>query len=419
MSFAFVALYGTVTWSLIRYSTRERYRYWAIGWVIYSIGAFIGIVLSTSILSITDILSISAMYIGSTLIQDGAKEKKLTRRRSTVYIGGELIFLSLLVAGLFLSWPFYFVFIPLGLHIANATLLSAKAVYQMKEQKGQPRIWLFAGLTIWGMSWLLFPFMAPTPKFYPVFMVIQAVGVVVSGASMLTLFMVTVTKDLERQYKITQIMSSLVQHDIRNYIQVATLALELTENTGIANDHWIDVATHSLEGARSFVDEMRNIAISLTQAQIEPKPEKLLVLINSIKERVLTEYSIEQDKIHVQISENTTIDVCPLAKELLWNIFDNAFKHESDVLFVKETFVGNAKIVLEISDRGGGLTDTIKDYLNNPNSLSEQVPSGLGLGVVLIQGLATMCRANIHVQDNVEDFKVVGTTYILNFRASQ
>jgi signal transduction histidine kinase len=134
---------------------------------------------------------------------------------------------------------------------------------------------------------------------------------------------------------------------------------------------------------------------------------------------VLTEYSIEQDKIHVQISENTTIDVCPLAKELLWNIFDNAFKHESDVLFVKETFVGNAKIVLEISDRGGGLTDTIKDYLNNPNSLSEQVPSGLGLGVVLIQGLATMCRANIHVQDNVEDFKVVGTTYILNFRASQ
>ncbi|MCJ7817754.1 MAG: ATP-binding protein, partial [Candidatus Thorarchaeota archaeon] len=171
--------------------------------------------------------------------------------------------------------------------------------------------------------------------------------------------------------------------------------------------------------ARDFVDEMREIAISLTQTQIKPVPTQLLGLVNSVKERVITEYSIDREQIEIQISEDTTVDACPLAKELLWNIFDNAFKHKSDILLVNETYVSDSRVVVEINDRGGGLTDTIKDYLNNPNSLSEQVPPGMGLGVVLIQGLATMCRSDLHVQDFVEDSKVVGTTYTLTFRVSQ
>jgi len=107
-----------------------------------------------------------------------------------------------------------------------------------------------------------------------------------------------------------------------------------------------------------------------------------------------------------------------LAKELLWNIFDNAFKHDSEILLVNGSNASNPRVVLTISDRAGGLTSTIRDYLNNPNSLTEQVPSGLGLGIVLIQGLATMCRAGLHVEDYVEDSKSIGTTYILNFQGA-
>ncbi|TFH01193.1 MAG: hypothetical protein E4H14_18840, partial [Candidatus Thorarchaeota archaeon] len=282
MLVAFMTLYGTVTWSLIRYSTREMYRYWAIGWVVYTLGALMGVLLSTSILALTDIFAMSAMYIGATLIQDGTRGKRLTRKRISIYIVGVLLFFVILVLGLLLSWPFYIVFIPLGLHIAYVCLLSAKTVYTMQESMAQPKFWLLTGMTTWGGSWILFPFMAPIPDFYLAFMVIQAVGVVVAGASMLTLFMMTVTRDLERQYKVTQIMSSLVQHDIRNYIHVARLALDLTENMGMVNDHWIEVAANSLEGAGDFIDEMREIAISLTRTQIKPLPIQLLELINSV-----------------------------------------------------------------------------------------------------------------------------------------
>jgi signal transduction histidine kinase len=395
------------------------YRYWAVGLVVYSAAAFWGVILSSSDLIITDVFSLAGMYIGATLIVDGSKERKLNRERVSIYIVGVVLFFSLLIIGLLLSWPFYFVFTPLGAHIAYVCFISAKRVKDIPEPLGQPKWWLLAGLTIWGISWITFPLVAFIPEYYLWFMVIQAVGVVFTGASMMTLFMRTVTRDLERQYKVTQIMSSLVQHDIRNYIQVARLALELTENMGMVNNHWIDVASESLDGAKNFVDEMRDLAISLSQARISPESVKLLELVNSVKDRVINEYSIEPDQIDVNISEETTVDVCPLAKELLWNIFDNAFKHGSDVLHVIETSAGNPHVILKISDQSGGLDDEIKGFLNDPNSLSEQVPAGLGLGIVLIQGLATMCKSHLHVEDYIEGSTIIGTTYTLNFRVSR
>ncbi|MHA1290784.1 MAG: hypothetical protein ACTSPB_25650, partial [Candidatus Thorarchaeota archaeon] len=112
MVVALLTLYGTVTWSLIRYSTSERHRYWAIGWVIYSVGAFMGALLSTSTLNIIDIFALSGMYVGATLIVDGSKGKKLTRTRVSIYIVGVISFFVFLVIGLLFSLPFYFIFTP-------------------------------------------------------------------------------------------------------------------------------------------------------------------------------------------------------------------------------------------------------------------------------------------------------------------
>lgn len=236
---------------------------------------------------------------------------------------------------------------------------------------------------------------------------------------MLTLFMRTVTRDLERQYKVTQIISSLVQHDIRNYIQAARLALDLTESAGIVNDHWTDMASASLDSAKDFVDEMREIASTLTRFKPQPEPTHLFTLVDSIKQRVMSEYSIESDQVKIEISKSTQVLACRLSKELLWNIFDNAFKHGSDVLFVTETRSGNSHVTLEISDRGGGIPDNIKMFLNNQSSISEQTAPGLGLGIILIQSLSEMCGSRVHAKDIVEESKVIGTKYSLVFAIAE
>ena len=164
---AFFALYGTVTWGLIRYSTREIYRFWAIGWVIYTLGAFSGILIPSEGLAFTDVFSLIGLYVGATLMQDGTRGKKLTRKRVIIYFIGIASFCIYLVIGILLNLPFYMVFTPLGFHITYVCLLSAKTVYNNKEAMGQPKIWLISGLTTWGSSWLLFPLIVFIPEFYP------------------------------------------------------------------------------------------------------------------------------------------------------------------------------------------------------------------------------------------------------------
>jgi signal transduction histidine kinase len=392
------------------------YRYWAIGWVIYTAAAFWGVLLSSSVLVITDVFSITGLYVGATIISDGSLGKRLDKNRIPVYIGGGLFFCTLLALGLIFSWPFYIVFIPLGVHISYACYVSIKTVNEIPEQMGQPKYWLLGGFLTWIGSWLSFPLIILVPEYYTAFMVIQAVGVVVAGASMLTLFMRTVTRDLERQYKVTQIMSSLVQHDIRNYIQVAKLSLELTENQGIVNNHWVEVASESLDNARAFVDEMREIASTLTRFKPTPEPTNLYNLIDSIKQRVITEYSLESDQIEVNISTDTQVFACRLSRELLWNIFDNSFKHGSDTLQIQEINSSNTYISLQINDQAGGLTEEIKQFLNSSSTLSEPNVPGLGLGIILIQSLSQMCGTQVQVTDFLEDSKIVGTTYVLKFK---
>jgi len=416
---AFITLYGTVTWSLIRYSTRESYRYWAVGWVVYTVGALQGVFMPSEGLVLTDAFSLVVMFIGSTIILDGSKCNKLTMRRAPVYLVGSIILVAYLIVGILLRIPFYVVFGFLGLYISYVFLLSAKTVYEIKESMGQPKLWLISGFTTWGVSWLLILTVGFIPEMYSIFIIVQAVGVLVSGASMLTLFMRTVTRDLERQYQVTQIMSSIVQHDIRNYIQVARLALDLTDNVEFMNGHLINVASDSLNEAKEFVDDMRDVAARLTRFEPSPQPQRFLTLVNPIKNRVVQEYSLSSEQVHVKIGEDTIISTCRLSKELLWNISDNAFKHSSDVLYIEEMESNTSETKLEISDRGGGISEKIKTFLNNPDSLSEPIAPGLGLGIVLIRGLSLMCRVQLYVDDVIEDSSIVGTKYTLIFRTAK
>lgn len=419
MAVVFFTFYGMVTWSLFRYSTRKMYRYWALGWVIYTIGAFVGVFISLDVLVPTDVIPLAGMYCGATLILYGSLGRDFTRRRIIIFILGLVLLYCYLFVGLSFSLPFYFIFIPLGLYIAAVCFRSAKRVYEIEEPVGQPKYWLLVGLTTWGVSWILFPIIALFSEFYLLLIVIQAIGMVVTGASMLTLFMRTVTMDLERQHRVTQLISGLVQHDIRNYIQVAKLSLELTDSMGLPNNYWIDVASDSLDGARNFVDEMREITSTFTREKIKLEPVVLLDIVNSVRARVISEYSLSGDQVRVQVSENTMILTCPLVGELLWNIFDNAFKHKSDVLIVNQISNDTLGVVLEISDYGGGLPVEVKKYLNSLDSFPEKSVPGLGLGVLLIQGLASMCGAQINVDDVTEESTVIGTKFSLAFRVAK
>jgi signal transduction histidine kinase len=97
-------------------------------------------------------------------------------------------------------------------------------------------------------------------------------------------------------------------------------------------------------------------------------------------------------------------------KEILWNIFDNAFKHGSKELRVREISTKH-NAILEISDRSGGLSEEIKEFLNSPDSLSKPIAPGFGLGIILIRGFSIICGIDLQVEDIIEDSIILGTRF--------
>ena len=418
--FAFITFYGTVAWGLIRYSRRQGYRIWALGWLVYTAGALQGGFVSSAVgLAPIDLIAINSMFIGITLILDGIRATELTRKRLQLYAAGAIFFTCFLILGLFLNLGFQHVFMPLGFYVVYVCLLSSKTVLGFEKIGDISNWWLILGFLIWAGSWLIVPFTLLNFELFDIFVILQAVGVIITASSMLTMFTRTVTKDLETQYQISQIIAGLVQHDIRNYIQTARHALELTEGDDVVENHWINIATDVLVDAGHFVDDMRDISMSLSQAQTPSDKVTLATIVDKVKDRVVKEYKLDAEQVQVQLPAEAMIRNSRLIDELLWNIFDNAFKHGSPSLSVAGNVSDTNEVELKIRDRGSGLPEKIKSFLNSPDAISKQNRPLVGLGVLLIRGIATLCSITLHVSDNIEDISVTGTTYHLKFNGPQ
>lgn len=417
--FTFITFYGTIAWGLIRYSKRQGYRLWAIGWLVYTLGALQGGFASSPVgLALIDLISINCMFIGITLIHDGISTTELTSIRLRFYAAGVIFFTSYLIIGYIINLGFQFVFMPLGFYIIYVCLLSARTVLGFESTGDISNIWVVIGLLVWAGSWLVVPFTIPSFELFDLFVILQALGVIITGAAMLTMFTGTVTNDLEIQYQISQIISGLVQHDIRNYIQTARHALELTEGEDVVENHWIDIATSVLVDAGLFVDEMRDISVSISQIKAPSEKTPLLLSVNKARERVEKEYKLSHEQIQTEIPDDIMIENSRLVNELLWNIFDNAFKHGSPSLLASAKIVDTNGFELEISDRGSGLSDKIKTFLNSRESLSAPDRPLVGLGVLLIRGIASLLDIQLVVSDNIHDMSVLGTTYCLRFNSN-
>ena len=195
--------YGTIAWGLIRYSKRQGYRLWAIGWLIYTVGALQGGFASSATgLALQDWIALISMFIGASLILDGTRSNTLTPKRLRIYGLGIVLFTCIHVIGLVTGAGFQYVFTPLGFHVAFVCILASKTVLGFENIGDRSNWWFVIGLLLIATSWLVFPFTILLFDLFQFFIIFQAIGVIVTGSSMLTYFTRAVTKDLETQYHV-------------------------------------------------------------------------------------------------------------------------------------------------------------------------------------------------------------------------
>ena len=57
----------------------------------------------------------------------------------------------------------------------------------------------------------------------------------------------------------------------------------------------------------------------------------------------------------------------------------------------------------------------MKDYINSQQENEPSVIAKIGLGMILIKGLAQLCDVEVSVEDNIWDSRAVGTVYQIIF----
>ncbi len=346
---------------------------------------------------------------------DGIKEQVIEKRVYMRYLALIVFGSAWFVASVLIQAPLTVIYIPPALLMAYACIITAREILTVEIEPAFSIYTSVLGLFIIVISEFLAPFMLVFP-ILDIVGLLQATGIIMTGTSMLVILIRLMDRERRIQFQISQLMSRVLQHDIRNYIQITSDAIQLSIENESQSEKYLSIATEVMHNAGVFIDEIRGITVSLYRG------ESTLVLINlheiltDVIERVKKVYGIQNEQIHMNISGSTAFYSNQLVRELLWNIVDNSFKHGSVNLTIQEDLSDDSTCTIIIIDTAGGLTPTMKKFLNTPETEISQIAPGMGLGVGLIKGLTPLSGARLNVTDNIVGTKVVGTAFSLTFK---
>jgi signal transduction histidine kinase len=269
------------------------------------------------------------------------------------------------------------------------------------------------GFFLWGLIALLYPllmYLSYTILITAAFTTVY----VMTGTSMMAFYIRLANQGLKAQTEIASLMTRILQHDIRNYVHTANLALEVHQRSGL--ESCVEIASDALIEAVSFCEKMRGISASLSRLEPSLSAIDIVPLIQSAGRRVARQYSVDIEHLMIDIPLTSYIQSHPLFEELIWNLLDNAFKHGGPRIELRIDASRNGHTSLVINDFAGGIPENIKDYLNSENSATYDSIPGDGLGIAIVKGLTVLCGAKLHVSTRVVGSEVIGTTLHLRFQ---
>lgn len=401
-----------VSIGLFHFSESGRFRLWAVGWFVYGLGAGIGTIRTGVYIEPVDLFSITTMLLGSIIILDGSRQK--------IRLGkGILYYFLWAISGLIYAVVCYYLVIRheiaytlVGITVAYTSILSAIEVLQM-EEKPDILVKLCAlGFLLWGLTGGAFPLLFFIPV-HSILVPIHALAAILVGASMFILFLRRIQLNIRAQHRISHMMSSVVQHDIRSYVHVASSALEALSLRSPDLGTELLIANKALQDTIEFVEGMKRVSAALSRLEDKLIPVQLAPVIEDVKSRVQKELGLDHTQFSIRVHEDTTVQSNLLLKELLWNIVDNAFSYGGSHVIIEVEKLPRGSCKLLIIDDAGGLPTQYKEFLNYSESIFEPKPPGTSLGIVLIRGLAPLCGVRLNVADDIVESRTKGTVFSL------
>ncbi|MHA1929875.1 MAG: sensor histidine kinase [Candidatus Thorarchaeota archaeon] len=413
-----IAFITMVTYLLLRHAKRKQFKYWAIGWIVYTIGITISLLEISQTIGLLDGFALAGILASTLILYDGTTRNFRKGWNNLIYVILGIVGFVLCLLFIPVGIHFSILFAPLSIPLLIVLLLTAQELYAAREMSSIMIRISIVGILLWAGSVLITPITSFSPVLY-VMVIVQSSALLVTGCGLLGLFTEITQKDLNKQHILSETLSGLIQHDIRNFIQIALSALEMAKISEGYPDQMMELALESLQDASVFVHEMRTIASALSKSDSQLRVIDIHETFTDIKRRVSREYDFGDGRISVFIPAETYVLSVDPVRELIWNIVDNAFKHGSSKILVKVKDFSDSKLTLSITDNAGGMKPAVKRFINDGGlSIGNTIP-GVGLGLTLINRLAPVCGIKIQVEDNINDSEVNGTIFLLTFDKPQ
>jgi signal transduction histidine kinase len=200
-------------------------------------------------------------------------------------------------------------------------------------------------------------------------------------------------------------LASGVAHEIKNpLVAIRTFAELLPERFGDVDfrDDFSKVVVREIDRIDNLVARLRGIA-SAPQQQArsvdvrQPMSETLMLLRGQLEQsRTTVRYVVEDDAPLVTIEDSQL-------KQLFLNIFQNALEamgHDGElsIRIARTTSSGLSWIVIEVSDTGPGMSDSVRSHVFEPFFTTK--PTGSGLGLAICRSIVDAHRGSIRAEDN-------------------
>ncbi len=412
---SFLATIVMITVAFYRFAKDTMFRQWSVGWNLYLIGALLYSVHYPIGVLVSDLLAVPLAVLGTMIITFELQISVAPDYKRKVYSYSFLLaFLWTLIA-LLGQFPFALVYLPLAGILPFGCYVSGKQLLFLDLTPRAPIYSTLVGLIITAASSVFIPFIYII-HIETAISAIHLTGLIMIGVSMYAMLFRYLTQQIRSQYDVSKLLTRVIQHDIRNYIQIIGNAVQLAIDNPGHSDYWLRMADQSIKQAARFVEDMRSIEIMISHGRPTLVSLRLVDLVTTVADRIRREYDIDGESLRINISEETEVFTNKLAEEVFWNIIDNAFKHGStDIEIDQLDFSPKTYCVIRIQDSAGGLTEEQLSYINSGESMDNHpVPSGLGLG--LIRGLAPLCGITLTVENGENSKGKNGTAFLLQFR---
>ena len=395
--------------AVFHYSTDIRYRRWAFSHLLFWI-AFLPLNFYGEFIYAGYFLSMLLKVHGSILVLRAFGFKPISRisnakLHSTLSVILVLYWILVVALGL-----------PITSIILSSSLMAFAFAYAGLEILHYPQIqtktWLSAGWSFlfWSVTSIPMIFLPFLPELV-FFGYLQFIGQALVLVAMFLSFFASITRQLARNLKLTEMTGSLISHDLRNFLNVTSGALDLVEPRDEESEILLRTARDSIEDAGHFIKDVRTMLIEIGTLSTVTVDLDLTEMVNKVITRAMQEHGL--DATQVQFTTDETILACTsrLMGQVIWNIIDNGIKHTSDSPEITISILVHGYVILSISDRSGGMSDDLKERLVG----TYKNGNGLGLGLMLIREISDVCSVGLRVEDRVENDAVVGTIYHLEF----